>query len=210
MPTSNKIRLTGKNCFMITQAKAKKQIVSLENYRKLEEVSEFKHEYHDGFIVAMTGGTINHNTIIMNLIFCLKLALNQTNCRVQSSDLRVWIPDYKRGVYPDVMVIAGDAVFNENRQDEIVNPCLIFEILSPSTSSYDRGDKFLYYRSISYLKEYILIDQANYFIEHFSKTENNEWLLKEYQDINDTLKLNSINIDVKISEIYENISITKQ
>ncbi len=209
MPTYNKIRLTGKNCFMITEAKAKKQIVSLENYRKLEEVSEFKHEYHDGVIIALTGGTINHNTIIINLIYWLMNLCNNQNYEVFSSDLRVWIPDHKRGVYPDVMVIAGDAVFNENRQDEIVNPCLIFEVLSPSTSSYDRGDKFLYYRSISYLKEYILIDQTNYFIEHFTKTENNQWLLQECQDINEIIKLSSIEIDVKISDIYENISITK-
>ncbi|EAZ89232.1 Uma2 family endonuclease [Crocosphaera chwakensis] len=195
---------------MITQAKQNKQNISLENYRKLEEISEFKHEYHNGVIIPMTGGTIDHNTIIMNLIFCLKLALNQTNCRVQSSDLRVWIPEYKRGVYPDVMVISEDPVFNENRQDEIINPCLIFEVLSPSTSSYDRGDKFLYYRSIPYLKEYILIDQANYFIEHYTKTENNQWLLKDYQDINDMIKLTSININVKISDIYKNIFITKE
>ena len=81
--------------------------------------------------------------------------------------------------------------------------------MSPSTSSYDRGDKFLYYRSISYLKEYILVDQANYFIEHYTETENKEWLLKESQNIKDMIKLKSINIDVKISDIYENISITK-
>ncbi|MDJ0600435.1 MAG: Uma2 family endonuclease [Crocosphaera sp.] len=194
---------------MITQSTPKKQTISLDNYRQLEEISEFKHEYHNGVIIPMTGGTINHNTIIMNLIFCLKLALNQTSFRVQSSDLRVWIPEYKRGVYPDVMVIQGDAIFNENRQDEIINPCLIFEVLSPSTSSYDRGDKFVYYRSIDYLKEYILIDQANYFIEHYTKTNNHQWLLQEYQDINDVIKLNSINIDVKMSNIYENIAITK-
>ncbi|MGK7942654.1 MAG: Uma2 family endonuclease [Crocosphaera sp.] len=195
---------------MITQAKQKKQNVSLENYRKLEEISEFKHEYHDGVIIPMTGGTINHNRIIRNLIYLLVSADKNKKYEAFSSDLRVWIPEYKRGVYPDVMVIDGDAIFNENRQDEIINPCLIFEVLSPSTSSYDRGDKFVYYRSISYLKEYLLIDQSRYFIEHFTKTENNQWLLQEYQDINDMIQLTSINIDVKISDIYENISIKKQ
>lgn len=209
MPVSNKIRLTGKNCFMITQAKVKKQIISLENYRKLEDISDFKHEYHDGVIIALTGGTINHNRIIRNLIYWLMNLCNNQTYEVFFSDLRVWIPEHKRGFYPYVMVITGDAIFNENRQDEIVNPCLIFEVFSPSTSSYDRGDKFLYYRSISYLKEYILVDQVNYFIEHYTKTENNQWLLQEYQDINDMIKLNSIDIDLKISDIYENISITK-
>jgi Uma2 family endonuclease len=192
---------------MITQAKQKKQNVSLENYRKLEEISEFKHEYHDGVIISMTGGTINHNRIILNLIFLLMSASKNQPYEVFSSDLRVWIPQHRRGVYPDVMVISGDAIFNENRQDEIVNPCLIFEVLSPSTSSYDRGDKFLYYRSIPYLKEYLLIDQANYFIEHYSKRENNQWLLQEYHNQEDVIKLNSINIEVEISDIYENISI---
>ncbi|MGB5595847.1 MAG: Uma2 family endonuclease [Crocosphaera sp.] len=192
---------------MIIQSIPKKPITSLESYRKLEEISEFKHEYHDGVIIPMTGGTINHNTITLNLIFCLKLALSKTNCRVQSSDLRVWIPQYRRGVYPDVMVISGDAIFNENRQDEILNPCLIFEVLSPSNSSYDRGDKFLYYRSIPDLKEYILIEQSNYFIEHYTKTENNQWLLQEYHKKEEIITLSSINIEVKINDIYENISI---
>ncbi|WP_107667284.1 Uma2 family endonuclease [Cyanothece sp. BG0011] len=195
---------------MITQSKQNKQNVSLENYRQLEEISEFKHEYHNGVIIPMTGGTINHNRIIRNLIYLLVNADKNKTYEAFSSDLRVWIPEYKRGVYPDVMVISEDPIFNENRQDEIINPCLIFEVLSPSTSSYDRGDKFLYYRSIPYLTEYILIDQANYFIEHYTKTDNNQWLLQDYQDIKDMIKLNSINIDVKISDIYENISITKE
>ncbi|ACB53681.1 hypothetical protein cce_4333 [Crocosphaera subtropica ATCC 51142] len=157
----------------------------------------------------MTGGTINHNRIIRNLMYLLMNACENQTYEAFSSDLRVWITEYKRGVYPDVMVISEDPIFNENRQEEIINPCLIFEVLSPSTSSYDRGDKFLYYRSLHYLKEYILIDQVNYFIEHYTKTENNQWLLKDYQNINDMIKLNFINIDVKISDIYENISIIK-
>ncbi len=194
---------------MITQTKPQKQIISLDNYRNLEEISEFKHEYHDGVVIPMTGGTINHNRIIRNLIYLLMDACKNHTYEAFSSDLRVWIPEYQRGVYPDVMVISEDPIFNENRQDEILNPCIIFEVLSPSTSSYDRGDKFLYYRSIPYLKEYILIDQTNYFIENFTKTENNQWLLQEYQDINEIIKLSSIDIDVKISDIYENISITK-
>lgn len=195
---------------MITQSTPKQQNVSLENYRKLEEISEFKHEYHDGIVIPLTGATINHNTIVVNLIYLLMNACKNQTYEVFSSDLRVWIPEYKRGVYPDVMVILEEPIFNENRQDEIVNPCLIFEVLSPSTSSYDRGDKFLYYRSIPYFKEYVLIDQVNYFIEHYTKTENNQWLLKDYQDINNAIKLNSINVDVEISNIYENISITKE
>lgn len=192
-----------------TPTTPKHQIIPLENYRKLEEISEFKHEYHDGVIIPMTGGTINHNTIVLNLIFLLMTAFKNKSYQVFSSDLRVWIPKYRRGVYPDVMVISGEAIFNENRKDEIINPCLIFEVLSPSTSSYDRGDKFLYYRSIPQFKEYILIDQSDYFIEHYTKTQDNQWLLQENRDQEGVINLSSINIDLKISDIYENISIEK-
>ncbi len=192
---------------MLTQSTQKNYNQSLDNYRKLEEISEFKHEYHDGVIIPMTGGTINHNRIVLNLIYLLINALKNKPYEVFSSDLRVWIPQYRRGVYPDVMVISGDAIFNENRQDEILNPCLIFEVLSPSTSSYDRGDKFLYYRSIPEFKEYILIDQSEYLIEHYTKTENNQWLLEDHQIEEEIIKLTSIDIEVTISDIYENISI---
>jgi Uma2 family endonuclease len=192
-----------------TPTTPKNQITPLENYRKLEEISEFKHEYHDGVIIPMTGGTINHNRIVINLIFLLMSAFNNKSYQVFSSDLRVWIPEYRRGVYPDVMVISGEPIFNENRKDEIINPCLIFEVLSPSTSSYDRGDKFLYYRSISQFKEYILIDQSNYFIEHYTKTQDNQWLLQENRDQEGVINLSSMNIDLRINDIYENISIEK-
>ncbi|MCZ8066887.1 MAG: Uma2 family endonuclease, partial [Microcystis sp. LE17-20D] len=131
--------------------------LSLEEYHNLETIAEVKHEYHDGEIIEMTGGSINHNSILINLIVLLKLALRGTNYRLQSSDLRLWIPQYNRGLYPDLMIIAGEPSFSDNRNDEILNPCLIIEVLSPSTSSYDRGDKFRYYRSIPQLNQYLLV-----------------------------------------------------
>ncbi|MEA5534029.1 Uma2 family endonuclease [Crocosphaera sp. XPORK-15E] len=192
---------------MLIQSPQTTKIDSLEDYRKLQETSEFKHEYHNGEIIAMTGGTLNHNAIIINLIFCLKLALGKTDNYIYSSDLRLWIPQYSRGVYPDIMVISGQPIFNENRTDEIINPCLIFEVLSPSTSSYDRGDKFLYYRSIPQFKEYILISQSDYLIEHYTKINDHQWLLQDYQDQEGIIHLNSVNIDLKISDVYDNLKI---
>ncbi|NCR34523.1 MAG: Uma2 family endonuclease [Microcystis aeruginosa S11-05] len=90
---------------MLTQSPPK--TLSLEEYRNLETIAEVKHEYHDGEIIEMTGGSINHNSILINLIVLLKLALRGTNYRLQSSDLRLWIPQYNRGLYPDLMIIAG-------------------------------------------------------------------------------------------------------
>ncbi|MDJ0559797.1 MAG: Uma2 family endonuclease [Microcystis sp. M53599_WE4] len=179
--------------------------LSLEEYRNLETITEVKHEYHDGEIIQMTGGSINHNSILINLIVLLKLALRGTNYRLQSSDLRLWIPQYNRGLYPDLMLIAGEPLFSDNRNDEILNPCLIIEVLSPSTSGYDRGDKFRYYRSIPQLNQYLLVSQGEILIESYSKTSENNWLLQEYTPARGIISLDSLGISLNLADIYEGI-----
>jgi Uma2 family endonuclease len=179
--------------------------ISLEEYRNLETIAEVKHEYHDGEIIEMTGVSINHNSILINLIVLLKLALRGTNYRLQSSDLRLWIPQYNRGLYPDLMIIAGEPLFSDNRNDEILNPCLIIEVLSPSTSGYDRGDKFRYYRSIPQLNQYLLVSQGEILIESYSKTSDNNWLLQEYTPARGIISLDSLGISLNLADIYEGI-----
>ena len=179
--------------------------ISLEEYRNLETIAEVKHEYHDGEIIEMTGGSINHNSILINLIVLLKLALRGTNYRLQSSDLRLWIPQYNRGLYPDLMLIAGEPLFSDNRNDEILNPCVIIEVLSPSTSGYDRGDKFRYYRSIPQLNQYLLVSQGEILIESYSKTSENNWLLQEYTPARGIISLDSLGISLNLADIYEGI-----
>jgi len=188
---------------MLTQSPPK--TLSLEEYRNLETIAEVKHEYHDGEIIEMTGGSINHNSILINLIVLLKLALRGTNYRLQSSDLRLWIPQYNRGLYPDLMIIAGEPLFSDNRNDEILNPCLIIEVLSPATSSYDRGDKFRYYRSIPQLNQYLLVSQGEILIESYSKTSENHWLLQEYIPARGIISLDSLGISLNLADIYEGI-----
>jgi Uma2 family endonuclease len=182
------------------------ETLSLEAYRLLETSAETKHEYHDGEIIEMTGGSINHNSIIINLIVLLKLALRGTNYRIQSSDLRLWIPRYNRGLYPDLMIIAGEPLFSDNRNDEILNPCIIIEVLSPSTSSYDRGDKFRYYRSIPELNHYLLVSQSEILIESYTRTAENNWLLQEYTPEREILSLNYLEISLNLADIYEGIN----
>ncbi|GCA75915.1 hypothetical protein MiTe_02752 [Microcystis aeruginosa NIES-2520] len=179
--------------------------LSLEEYRNLETIAEVKQEYHDGEIIEMTGVSINHNSILINLIVLLKLALRGTNYRLQSSDLRLWIPQYNRGLYPDLMLIAGEPLFSDNRNDEILNPCLIIEVLSPSTSGYDRGDKFRYYRSIPQLNQYLLVSQGEILIESYSKTSENNWLLQEYTPARGIISLDSLGISLNLADIYEGI-----
>ena len=188
---------------MLTRSPTK--TLSLEEYRNLETSAETKHEYHDGEIIEMTGGSINHNRLVRNLIRLLDNALRKTIYEVFPSDLRLWIPQYNRGLYPDLMIIAGEPLFSDNRNDEILNPCVIIEVLSPSTSSYDRGDKFRYYRSIPQLNQYLLVSQEEILIESYSKTSENNWLLQEYTPARGIISLDSLGISLNLVDIYEGV-----
>ena len=145
-----------------------KKIYTTEEYLTLEEKAEQKHEYRNGEIIAMAGGTINHNEIVTNLCTLLKIALKRQKYRIFIGDVRLWIPRNNQYTYPDVMVISGEPIFH-NGNTTITNPLLVMEVLSQSNQDYDRGTKFTYYRSIPELQEYILIDQYSCKIEQFSK-----------------------------------------
>ena len=179
---------------------------TLDEYRALEETAEFRSEYHEGRIVSMSGATINHNRIVRNLVRILDTAFKQKPYEVFASDLRLWIPRYRQGTYPDVMVIADGPVFNDNRTDEVLNPCLIVEVLSKSTEAYDRGDKFLHYRSIPEFREYLLVSQLEYLIEHYGKTGEKEWLLQEYRGNKAKIFLDSVGVPLISKNIYEGVN----
>ncbi len=182
------------------------QTYTLDEYRALEETAEFRNEYHDGRIIPMSGGTIDHNRIVRNLVRILDTAFRQKPYEVFTSDLRLWISQYRKGTYPDVMVIAHKPVFNDNRTDEVLNPCLIVEVLSKSTEGYDRGDKFLYYRSIPEFREYLLVSQSEYFIEHYRKTGEGQWLLQEYRGNEAEIALESVGVSLVIKDMYEGVN----
>ncbi|MCL1468552.1 Uma2 family endonuclease [Argonema galeatum] len=180
-----------------------------EEYLQLEESAEYKSEYRDGEIVAMTGGTSNHNQIALNFAAYLKFALKGQNYKIYIGDMRLWIPRYRQYTYPDVMVIQGKPIFTEKNTTTVTNPSLIVEVLSKSTKNYDAGDKFLYYRSVPEFREYILIDQERYHVMQYNKTEDKKWLLSEYESEDAVLALNSINFEIKFSDIYEQVDFTE-
>jgi Uncharacterized protein conserved in cyanobacteria len=185
---------------MLVQTKQK--FYTLE-YRELEENAEFRNEYRDGEIVQMSGGTINHSRIIGNIYAFLKSALRGKNARPFMSDLRLWIPRYRRGTYPDVMVVQGELVCTEGRKDEIVNPVLIVEVLSKSTKDFDREDKFRFYRSIPEFREYVLINQSEFLVTQYIKTESNQWLFREDEGEAATVLFASVEVQMSMSDIYE-------
>ncbi len=174
-------------------------------YLDLEERSESKHEYRDGNIVPVAGGSINHNRIIRNLGRRLDMAFQGQPYEVFLSDLRLWIPSHRHYVYPDVMVIAEKPAFEGNRSDTVTNPILIAEVLSDSTRNYDRGDKFRLYRSIPQLREYILIEQDTMQLEQYSKVRDRQWLLTEYHTEDAVLSLSSMEFQISLQDIYDRV-----
>jgi Uma2 family endonuclease len=183
--------------------KTQKKLYTPDEYRQLEETAEFRNEYRDGEIVKMTGGTINHSQIIGNIYAFLKSALRGKKVRPFMSDLRLWIPRYRRGTYPDVMVVEGELVCTEGRKDEILNPVLIVEVLSKSTKDFDKEDKFRFYRSIPEFREYVLVNQSEFLVEQYIKTESNEWLFREYEGDSAIVSFVAVEVQMSMTDIYE-------
>lgn len=181
-------------------------LYSPEEYFKLEETAEFKHEYRDGDIIPMTGGTTNHNQIAGNAYFQLKLGLRGQKYRLFIGDVRLWMPDYRLYTYPDLMVIKGDVIYHENRTDTVLNPLVIVEVLSQSTGSYDRGDKFKYYRSIPEFQEYILIDQYQHSVTQFVKAETGKWQVNFYESADAILTLSALDFSINLTDLYEQVN----
>ncbi len=176
-----------------------------EEYLAFEENSEFKHEYRNGEIVLMTGGTTNHNEIASNFCSHLKFALKEQNYRVFIGDVRLWIPRYRQYTYPDVMVIQGKPIYEGKGKTTVTNPILIMEVLSKSTQDYDKGTKFDYYRAIPELQEYILIDQYQYHIQKFTKNSDNNWVLGDIENPENIVNLESLQLQISLKDLYDNV-----
>ena len=184
-----------------------KTYYSPEEYLELETTADYKSEYHNGQIIPMAGGKPNHNQLAINLTSAINYNLRKKPYRVFMSDLRLWIPDCRLYTYPDVMIVQTPLVFAENRQDTIVNPLAIAEILSDSTEKYDRGDKFRIYRSIPSFKEYLLISQTAMQVEKFTKNETNQWVLSEYAEKDAKITFDSFEFEIGLDELYDRIDL---
>jgi Uma2 family endonuclease len=190
------------------QIQTQKYYYTPEEYLELEAQAEYKSEYRDGEIVPMTGGTTNHNKIALNFAASLKFGLRKKNYEVYIGDVRLWVPRYRLYTYPDVMVIQGEPMYTGTNTTTVMNPLLIAEVLSKSTQNYDQGNKFLYYRSIPNLQEYILINQYEYHVMQYVKTTENQWLLTELADESAVLTLQSIDFQIPLSDLYEQVDFT--
>ena len=177
-----------------------------EEYLALEEKAEYRSEYYQGQIIAMAGGSLNHNRAAGNIHTTLNNAFTNKPCEAFIGDVRLWIEKANRFTYPDVMVVCGEPEFFEGRTDTITNPKAIIEILSKSTESDDRSDKFHAYWTLDTFEEYVLVDQYRVHVEYFRRVSEKQWELQVFTKMSDTLTLKSIEVEIPLDEIYHNVT----
>lgn len=181
-----------------------------QEYLDLERGQEQKHEYWNGQIYLMSGASARHNLITANVIAVLHLQLRGRSCSVYPSDMKVRIPATGLYTYPDALVVCGKAEFEDNKEDVLLNPTMIVEVLSKSTEHYDRGAKFQNYRTLPSLQEYLLIAQNEQRLEHYTRQSNTEWLLSEVTDPNSTIYMPSIGCKLAIADLYDKVTMPTQ
>jgi Uma2 family endonuclease len=173
-----------------------------EEYFSWEEQQLERHEYIDGEVYAMSGGTQNHSDIAMNFGALLKINMRGSGCKTFNSDLRIKIFESNKYVYPDLSVTCDDR--DKSTPQYITYPCLIIEVLSPSTEAYDRGNKFKLYRKNPSLRDYVLVDSSKMAIDLYRKDESGNWCIVNYE-AGDSIALKSVNLTFPIEQVYEDI-----
>jgi Uma2 family endonuclease len=176
------------------------------DYLAFERDSDIKHEFWNGQIVAMTGATRRHNLIAGSVYASLYNQTVDRPCEVYVAEMRVHIAATGLYTYPDVAAVCGEIELEDDQLDTLLNPDVIIEVLSPSTEGYDRGRKFQQYRSISTLKEYILITQDRPTIERFMPGASGKWELTEAVGLEAILELPSIKCTLALADVYRKVT----
>lgn len=175
------------------------------DYLTLERASEFKHEFFDGEMFRMSGGTIEHSQIASNVIRALGNSLEDTPCRVLTSDMRIKLPT-GHYTYPDATVVCDQPQYEDNYKDVLLNPMIVVEVLSPSTEAYDRGKKFRHFQTCPSLREIVLIAQDRAAVDHFLRQPaSGQWLLTTFESLEAMMLLPSIGVGLSLGEIYAKV-----
>jgi Uma2 family endonuclease len=175
-----------------------------EQYLAMERKASFKSEYYNGFITAMAGTSREHSLIAGNVSGEIREQFKNRSCEVHASDMRVLVSPTGLYTYPDVVAVCGEPRFLDDEVDTLLNPTMIVEVLSPTTESYDRGAKFAHYRRLASLQEYVLIAQDQVRVELYTR-QGDGWLLTELSQLDQTLRLSSIDCEVPLREIYAKV-----
>lgn len=187
---------------------------SVEEYLALERESEERREYLDGQIYAMAGESPEHGAICTNLTRIISTQLLRSPCQVFSKDMKVRSgPAPKLGQttkglysYPDLLVVCGELKFHDEHRDVLLNPAVIIEVLSPTTEAFDRGEKWARYQTwLPELTDYLLVSQTKPRIDHFHRRAGGEWLYSLVNNLEDSLRLDSIGCILQLTDVYDRI-----
>lgn len=183
-----------------------KPYISPQEYLRLERQAEYKSEYLNGEIFAMTGASRQHNLITLNISSSLLGQLKGRPCEVYAVDMRVKVRANGLYTYPDVAVVCGEPEFEDDSVDTLLNPTVLVEVLSQSTERYDRIAKSSYHHTIESLAEHLLVAQHEVRVEQHVRQANGSWLRSEHLTLDRTVELGSINCSLKLSDMYDRIT----
>ncbi|MEO8606019.1 MAG: Uma2 family endonuclease [bacterium] len=180
---------------------------SVQEYLAFERRTEERHEYLAGELFAMGGASERHNLIVTNLVRELSQQLKRQPCKTYPTDMRVRVAPSGLYTYPDIVVVCGEARFDDEQRDTLLNPALLVEVLSPSTEAYDRGDKFEHYRKLDSLAEYLLVSQDRMHVEQFVRQRDGQWLLSESDGRAAVVRLSAVDVALSLIEMYDKVDV---
>lgn len=183
-----------------------KRLLTEQEYLAKERKASYRSEFYRGEMFAMAGATREHNLISGNIHRHLGNQLEGRPCESYSTDMRVRITATGLYTYPDVAIACGGPEFADDQADVLLNPTVLVEVLSPSTASYDRGDKAVHYRKLNSLRELLLVEQEFPAVDHYIRQENGDWLLKQAEAPDSVIELPSIGCRLTFAEIYARIT----
>ncbi len=176
-------------------------VYSLEEYLERERQAECRSEYFEGEVFAMSGGTGRHSELSARMI----VLLGRSPCRVFDSNLKIYLQQSDQCVYPDASVVCEAPQYLDEREDVLLNPALVVEVLSPSTERYDKSSKALYYRNLPSLRHCLLLSQNRVLIEHSERQENRTWVVQTYTDLREKIPLEILGFELSLDEVYKGI-----
>ena len=179
--------------------------VTPDEYLAAERLSDYRSEYLDGGVYPMTGASLNHGRIVVNVATELALQLRDRDCDVLVTDMKVRLQESRKFFYPDICVLCDAPRFHDERKDIITNPDLVVEVLSPSTEAFDRGAKFEAYRTIESLKEYLLVSQEKPLVEQYVRNGDGSWQYKSVAGLESSLTLPSVKCILDLGAVYDKV-----
>ncbi|MSQ94319.1 MAG: Uma2 family endonuclease [Gemmataceae bacterium] len=184
---------------------AERILLTPQEYLARERKAEFKSEYYRGETFAMAGASWEHALVKDNTAHYARIELDDVPCRVVTSDLRVLVDKTGLYTYPDIIVVCDEPQFEDKMFDTLLNPRVLMEVLSDSTKGYDRGDKFVHYRKVPSLQEYVLIAQDEPLVERHVRQPNGDWLMTEFRGLEQALALTSVPAKIALADIYRGV-----